>query len=269
MSVPSHAWFSCLQELLHEPTFLDTTAPTDEERITTFAGSADAVDDAASAAAEGEEKPAAASVDSGAAATKAAAAAPEQPVAAASNTFTTSENLEQFYTIVPGKVRPFDGLRAAIVLLVASYRTIFFPLIFSPSQLFFSLLPPPPPSFQLRLMALMAFLKGHCQGSDKGKAIVFCQSRKEAFFYQALISTAEKEKTKTKEQEDREKPLAEQLGPLQVFFLHGGMEQRDRTASYKGFCSATSGALVCTDVAARGLDLPAVSWILQMSAPPR
>jgi hypothetical protein len=118
-------------------------------------------------------------------------------------------------------------------------------------------------------MALMAFLKGHCQGADKGKAIVFCQSRNEVSFYQALIAAAEKETEKTKEQEEREKSLAEQLGPLSVYFLHGGMEQRDRTASFKGFCGATSGALVCTDVAARGLDLPAVSWILQMSAPPR
>lgn len=118
-------------------------------------------------------------------------------------------------------------------------------------------------------MALMAFLKGHCQGADKGKAIIFCQSRNEVSFYQALIAAAEKETEKTKEQEEREKPLAEQLGPLSVYFLHGGMEQRDRTASFKGFCGATSGALVCTDVAARGLDLPAVSWILQMSAPPR
>lgn len=118
-------------------------------------------------------------------------------------------------------------------------------------------------------MALVAFLKGHCQGARGVKAIVFLQSRNEVAFYQKLLLAAAEQTTALPEQDDDEPALATQLGPMPLFFLHGGMEQRDRTAAYQGFCHTTSGALVCTDVAARGLDLPAVSWILQMSAPSR
>lgn len=36
---------------------------------------------------------------------------------------------------------------------------------------------------------------------------------------------------------------------------------------YKEFCSSPAGFLLCTDVAARGLDLPKVDWILQYDPP--
>lgn len=34
-------------------------------------------------------------------------------------------------------------------------------------------------------------------------------------------------------------------------------------ARYYQFCSADKGILLCTDVAARGLDIPKVDWIVQ------
>ena len=51
--------------------------------------------------------------------------------------------------------------------------------------------------------------------------------------------------------------------------LHGNVPNHIRQSVYKDFCSSTSGAsvLLCTDVAARGLDLPLVSWILQYDPP--
>ena len=53
------------------------------------------------------------------------------------------------------------------------------------------------------------------------------------------------------------------LGDWPLFRLHGNVPQRERMAAYRSFHAAKSGLLVCTDVAARGLDLPSVDWIIQ------
>ena len=40
-----------------------------------------------------------------------------------------------------------------------------------------------------------------------------------------------------------------------------------RTILYKKFVAAETGVLFCTDVAARGVDIPDVDWIVQLAAP--
>lgn len=40
-----------------------------------------------------------------------------------------------------------------------------------------------------------------------------------------------------------------------------------RTTTFYQFCNASSGILLCTDVAARGLDIPDVDWIVQYDPP--
>ncbi|TVY81380.1 ATP-dependent RNA helicase has1, partial [Lachnellula suecica] len=50
---------------------------------------------------------------------------------------------------------------------------------------------------------------------------------------------------------------------LPVLELHGKQKQDKRSRTFFEFCNAKSGVLVCTDVAARGLDIPDVDWILQ------
>jgi len=52
-------------------------------------------------------------------------------------------------------------------------------------------------------------------------------------------------------------------GGAVLWKLHGNMEQKDRTQSFQEFRHAPHGALICTDVAARGLDVPDVHWIVQ------
>jgi len=54
---------------------------------------------------------------------------------------------------------------------------------------------------------------------------------------------------------------------LPVLDLHGDQKQNKRTATFFDFCSASTGVLLCTDVAARGLDIPAVDWIVQFDPP--
>lgn len=49
--------------------------------------------------------------------------------------------------------------------------------------------------------------------------------------------------------------------------LHGNVPQNERQATYRAFGAAKSGILICTDVAARGLDLPTVDWIVQYDPP--
>ncbi|GBP81277.1 Probable ATP-dependent RNA helicase pitchoune [Eumeta japonica] len=47
----------------------------------------------------------------------------------------------------------------------------------------------------------------------------------------------------------------------------GKMNQMERTKTMQDFYSAKTGTLFCTDVAARGLDIPAVDWIVQFDPP--
>ncbi|WRT66927.1 ATP-dependent RNA helicase HAS1 [Kwoniella shivajii] len=52
-----------------------------------------------------------------------------------------------------------------------------------------------------------------------------------------------------------------------VLDLHGKQKQQKRTNTFFEFCNAPSGILLCTDVAARGLDIPKVDWIIQFDPP--
>ncbi|KAL6518587.1 hypothetical protein OROGR_019089 [Orobanche gracilis] len=49
--------------------------------------------------------------------------------------------------------------------------------------------------------------------------------------------------------------------------IHGKQKQQKRTSTFFDFCKAKNGILLCTDVAARGLDIPAVDWIVQYDPP--
>ncbi|KAH8243305.1 hypothetical protein KR032_006416 [Drosophila birchii] len=54
---------------------------------------------------------------------------------------------------------------------------------------------------------------------------------------------------------------------LPVTSIHGKQKQTKRTTTFFQFCNAESGILLCTDVAARGLDIPQVDWIVQFDPP--
>jgi superfamily II DNA/RNA helicase len=52
-----------------------------------------------------------------------------------------------------------------------------------------------------------------------------------------------------------------------VIGFHGKMVPKKRNGLYQKFVNSSSGVLFCTDVAARGVDIPDVDWIVQMTAP--
>eukprot|EP00615_Pteridomonas_danica_P000552 CAMPEP_0114359538 /NCGR_PEP_ID=MMETSP0101-20121206/23093_1 /TAXON_ID=38822 ORGANISM="Pteridomonas danica, Strain PT" /NCGR_SAMPLE_ID=MMETSP0101 /ASSEMBLY_ACC=CAM_ASM_000211 /LENGTH=556 /DNA_ID=CAMNT_0001503133 /DNA_START=1 /DNA_END=1671 /DNA_ORIENTATION=- len=54
---------------------------------------------------------------------------------------------------------------------------------------------------------------------------------------------------------------------IPVMDIHGKQKQQKRTTTFFQFCRQTEGILCCTDVAARGLDIPAVDWIIQYDPP--
>jgi ATP-dependent RNA helicase DDX18/HAS1 len=54
---------------------------------------------------------------------------------------------------------------------------------------------------------------------------------------------------------------------IKVLDIHGKQKQAKRTTTFMEFSKAESGTLLCTDVAARGLDIPDVDWVVQFDPP--
>lgn len=92
-----------------------------------------------------------------------------------------------------------------------------------------------------RFLLLFTFLKKNM----KKKVIVFFSTCKSVQYHADLLNYID----------------------VPVLSLHGKQKQRKRTNTFFEFCNAPSGILLCTDVAARGLDIPAVDWIIQYDPP--
>lgn len=93
----------------------------------------------------------------------------------------------------------------------------------------------------MRFRLLFTFLKKH----PKKKIIVFFSSCNCVKYYAELLNYID----------------------LPVLDLHGKQKQQKRTNTFFEFVNAAHGTLICTDVAARGLDIPAVDWIVQFDPP--
>lgn len=94
---------------------------------------------------------------------------------------------------------------------------------------------------QKRFLLLYTFLK---KNKDK-KIMVFFSSCNSVTFHSELLNYID----------------------LEVMDIHGKQKQQKRTTTFFQFCKQTKGILLCTDVAARGLDIPAVDWIVQFDPP--
>ncbi|KAK9825250.1 hypothetical protein WJX74_003314 [Apatococcus lobatus] len=96
------------------------------------------------------------------------------------------------------------------------------------------------PSTQ-RFLLLFTFLKRNL----KKKVMVFFSSCNSVKFHSELLNYVD----------------------IAVKDIHGKQKQQKRTTTFFEFCQAETGILLCTDVAARGLDIPAVDWIIQYDPP--
>ncbi|XP_031412071.1 LOW QUALITY PROTEIN: probable ATP-dependent RNA helicase DDX31 [Meleagris gallopavo] len=115
---------------------------------------------------------------------------------------------------------------------------------------------------KLRLVTLAAFILEKCMYEKQRKMIIFFSSCEQVeFHYELLVNVLSGELS--------EQPKRSPVSSVQLQFLrlHGNMEQEERTEVFQEFLKSNTGILLCTDVAARGLDLPQVMWIVQYNAP--
>lgn len=103
------------------------------------------------------------------------------------------------------------------------------------------------------------------------QAYVVCPSEKKFLFLYNIIKSFEKKKKMMVffSTCDAVKFYHELLKYIQVDVLciHRKQEQTLRTKSFKKFASASAATLLCTDVAARGWDIPGVDYVLQFDPP--
>ncbi|NWX96881.1 DDX31 helicase, partial [Nothoprocta ornata] len=116
---------------------------------------------------------------------------------------------------------------------------------------------------KLRLVTLAAFILEKCKFEKRNKMIIFFSSCEQVEFHYKLLLTVLSGGLESEQHEH----LSVSSTHLQFLRLHGNMEQEERTEVFQEFLKSKTGILLCTDVAARGLDLPQVTWIVQYNAP--
>eukprot|EP01104_Vermistella_antarctica_P000651 TRINITY_DN1079_c0_g1_i1.p1 TRINITY_DN1079_c0_g1~~TRINITY_DN1079_c0_g1_i1.p1 ORF type:complete len:406 (-),score=123.63 TRINITY_DN1079_c0_g1_i1:167-1384(-) len=121
-----------------------------------------------------------------------------------------------------------------------------------------------------RLVTLACLLGSTLSASDQCKVIVFLSSVDAVEFHTDLFGRFEPTSRKNDDSEPAEDGKDDTFIGLPrscIFKLHGNMAQPDRKRTFVQFKKASRGVMFCTDVAARGLDLPSVNWIVQYDPP--
>ena len=119
-----------------------------------------------------------------------------------------------------------------------------------------------------RLAVLLAFLRE----KSRRKVIVFVSNRDSVEFHFNLflrlrIQKTDGEKRRSPAHAKSQHPSAEPFFPQDLFRMHGSMTQLERRETFERFRSNASGVLICTDVAARGWDMPDLAWVVQYDPP--
>ncbi|XP_050081196.1 probable ATP-dependent RNA helicase CG8611 [Anopheles maculipalpis] len=135
---------------------------------------------------------------------------------------------------------------------------------------------------KLRLVALSAIIVNE-QRMKPSKLLVFMATQDLVdFHYDVMIEVLTLQKfgtNNTNNYGDIEKGLCIEadskqdsdnnalLPGLKFYKLHGRMTQVERSSVFQAFRKATAAVLICTDVAARGIDIPFVDLVVQYHAP--
>lgn len=93
----------------------------------------------------------------------------------------------------------------------------------------------------------MAMVKGFMEKTAKGRGIIFANQKNQV--------------EELKEYLDKEMPK------LKYRILHGDLTQKERAANHKAFVEKKAQVLVATDIAARGIDIKDLSWVLNFGLP--
>lgn len=128
-----------------------------------------------------------------------------------------------------------------------------------------------------RLFFLISFLSLFINGeipifSGNKKIIVFFSSCDSVDFYFSVWTKYIKGLFVNKKYIEQksfsvENPVMKSVKKSSAFRLHGGIDQKIRTKTYKDFVDSKCSVLFCTDVAARGINVPDISFVLQYDAP--
>lgn len=114
---------------------------------------------------------------------------------------------------------------------------------------------------KLRMVTLSAYIAGKCQSHGQQKILIFMATQDMVDYHKEILSSV---LTKPVDEDDED---SDPLVDVGFFKLHGNMTQRERTDVFNTFRQAKSGVLLCTDVAARGLDMPKVDCVVQYTGP--
>jgi len=117
-------------------------------------------------------------------------------------------------------------------------------------------------TYKLRLPALCALLR-QCW-RDRQKVILFVSTTAAVDYLASLFATCS---WPHDDVSSHPVDTAALFHGWPLFRLHGNIPQLERQAAKRAFHSTKAGLLVTTDVAARGLDLPNVDWVIQLDAP--
>ncbi|KAI8064790.1 P-loop containing nucleoside triphosphate hydrolase protein [Gilbertella persicaria] len=177
--------------------------------------------------------------------------------------FSTPNQLKQTHIIIPAKLR--------LITLLALLRSCFYDRqqrksLNSKVIVFFSCCDSVDFHYDLFSNAGKPILDEDSDDDEQDESKIMKNALSKIVGKQKAVRKNKKTEEKSKEPEPVSQISTLLLDKL-VFRLHGDLNQQVRSQTFAEFSKAKAGVLFCTDVAARGLDLPNVDRIVQYDVP--